>query len=110
LLFRFALAGMVLMHIPQFSSATGQAISTITCFGVCGLLVFGLMTPLAALVGICIGGVCLACGHPGIVAHLTFLMLMLSLSLIGAGAYSIDARLYGRREVVLGRNSAPPAD
>jgi uncharacterized membrane protein YphA (DoxX/SURF4 family) len=110
LLFRFALAGMVVMHIPQLGSTTWQFVSMIVCLGVCGLLALGLVTPLAALAGIIIGGVCLASGHHEIVAHLTFIVLMLSLSLIGAGAYSIDARLYGRREIVFGRNSAPPAD
>ena len=67
----------------------------------------GFLTPLACLAGITVGIACLMTGKHELAADLTLMVLMLSLALIGAGAYSIDAKLYGRREIVLARKSTP---
>lgn len=107
LLFRLALACMILMHVPGFGSATWQLLSMIACIGVSILLAFGFLTPLACLAGIAVGGARLVTGEQEIAADLTLMVSVLSLALIGPGAYSIDARLYGRREIVLARKLPP---
>lgn len=111
LLLRLALAAMVLMHVPQLASTTLQVLSTIVCVCVSAMLAFGLLTPLAAGAGVVLGIVCLASAHHHEVARdLTLVLLMLALALIGAGAYSVDARLYGRREIVVPRHSGQQKD
>lgn len=42
--------------------------------------------------------------------HLLITALSIGLSLIGPGAYSIDARLFGRREIIIRPRSRPPTD
>lgn len=101
---------MLLMHVPQLGSAKWQMLSTITSVGVSALLAFGVLTPLASLAGFIVGAACLATGQHDIAADLTLMMLTLSLAMIGAGAYSIDAKLYGRREIRVTRQPATPPD
>ena len=66
------------------------------------LIVAGWYTPLAALSAVLI---CLCtlwvCREPGINALM--IAILVAIGLLGAGAYSVDARLYGRRRLVLGR-------
>lgn len=109
LLLRLALAYMLLTHVPHLGALTLPALSMIACVGVSSFLAFGFLTPLASVAGFTAGSVCLASGHD-VAADLTLMVLMLSLALIGAGAYSVDAKLYGRREIVLARKSAAPTE
>lgn len=63
----------------------------------CGFLV-GLMTPAASALGI--GWMLVASGlgtHRPDFASLALLLQLIALILLGPGAYSLDARLYGRR-------------
>jgi uncharacterized membrane protein YphA (DoxX/SURF4 family) len=111
LLFRLALAATALMHVPQFSSGGLQLASTIACACISALLAFGLFTPVAAGAGVVMGIASLASAHHHEVARdLTLVLLMLALALIGAGAYSIDARLYGRRRIVVPRQPRLPKE
>ena len=59
------------------------------CLAAIGLLLPGLLTPLAVLLAV-----------PGLYgqgAALPWLLLPLALLMLGPGAYSLDARLFGRR-------------
>jgi uncharacterized membrane protein YphA (DoxX/SURF4 family) len=72
------------------------------------LLVVGLLTPLAAAIGalcqlLCLGQAGWAQASPSIVGAFTAIALVL----LGPGAYAADARLFGRRRLVL---PAGPAD
>jgi hypothetical protein len=66
------------------------------------LIVVGWYTPLAAgsavVVSLCTLWVC---REPGINALV--IAILVAIGLLGAGAYSVDARLYGRRRLVVGR-------
>ena len=66
------------------------------------LIVVGWYTPLAAgsaaLVSLCAFWVC---REPGL--NLLMIAILVAIGLLGAGAYSVDARLYGRRRLVFGR-------
>lgn len=66
------------------------------------LIIVGWYTPLAAgsavLVSLCTFWIC---REPGINALM--IAILVAIGLLGAGAYSVDARLYGRRRLVVGR-------
>ena len=104
LLFRLALAIALLTDVPQLFAADLQTYTLAACITLAGLLALGLLTPLAAVAGAGVAVACaLTCLHPDLTRDLTQAALMLSLALIGAGAYSIDARLYGRRHIIVPR-------
>jgi hypothetical protein len=67
------------------------------------LIVVGWYTPLAAVsagvISLCTFWVCRA---PGVNALM--IAILIAISLLGAGAYSVDARLYGRRRLVIKRS------
>ena len=66
------------------------------------LIIVGWYTPLAAIsataVSLCASWLC---REPGI--NLLLIATLFALGLLGAGAYSLDARLYGRRRLIVGR-------
>ena len=61
------------------------------------LILVGLATPFAAA----IGGVVVLCIAAPIETHIVLATTGASLALLGPGAWSIDARLYGRRRIDL---------
>jgi hypothetical protein len=70
------------------------------------LIVVGWYTPLAAASGVAIS-LCTfwVCREPGVDAfgiNALMIAILVALGLLGAGAYSVDARLYGRRRLVVG--------
>ena len=66
------------------------------------LIVVGWYTPLAAASGVLVS-LCTfwVCRQPGLNALM--IATLIAIGLLGAGAYSVDARLYGRRRLVIGR-------
>jgi len=63
------------------------------------LLSLGLYTPLAGIVAALVE-VWIAFSHPGnLWAPIGLMVLGLSLAMIGPGAWSIDARLFGRKQI-----------
>ena len=66
------------------------------------LIVVGWYTPLAAfaatLVSMCSLWVCRE-----LELNVLMIAILVAIGLLGAGAYSVDARLYGRRRLVVGR-------
>jgi uncharacterized membrane protein YphA (DoxX/SURF4 family) len=83
---------------PAPEAALLLALSTIAAF----LIVLGLFTPIvagsAALLSL---GTLWFSSQPSMNALL--IAILVAIALLGAGAYSVDARLYGRRRVVVGR-------
>ena len=65
--------------------------------GAGSLILVGLATPIAAAVG----GVTALCIAAPIETHIVLATIAASLALLGPGAWSIDARLYGRRRIDL---------
>jgi hypothetical protein len=66
------------------------------------LIVAGWYTPLAAALAVLVSLCTLwVCRDPGVNALV--IAILVAIGLLGAGAYSVDARLYGRRRLVVGR-------
>jgi len=66
------------------------------------LIIVGWYTPLAATSAVAVS-LCAfwVCREPGV--NLLLIAILIALGLLGAGAYSVDATLYGRRRFVVGR-------
>jgi len=79
-------------------------------------LLIGFVTPVSALLsGLCNLGIFLQwLSAPGFnsagsrLVALEMIVLAVSLSLLGPGAFSLDARLFGRREIVIPPAKQPP--
>ena len=66
------------------------------------LLAIGFFTPFAAIGGAAVGAIALfLCASCDPIAGAFVVIVMAALGMLGAGAYSLDARMYGRREVVV---------
>jgi uncharacterized membrane protein YphA (DoxX/SURF4 family) len=78
------------------------------------MLIVGLMTPIASAL-LSAGGLLLTI-NPGVTGHLLlfesgmarleFIVMSVAVILLGPGAWSLDARLYGRREVKVDGNGS----
>jgi uncharacterized membrane protein YphA (DoxX/SURF4 family) len=69
--------------------------------GAASLLLAGLWTPVAGVL-IAVTELCLACWHvsdPPM--HIVLGLLGVALAMLGPGAWSIDARLFGRKRVAI---------
>ena len=71
------------------------------------LIIVGWYTPLAAvsamLVCLCTFWVCREPRVDALGINALMIAILVAIGLLGAGAYSVDARLYGRRRLVVGR-------
>ena len=99
--------------------AHGAWVVGLLAFACCALLLVGLLTPFACiLVGVC--SVCavlawLPAPAPNLFAEglppLFVVILAAALVLTGPGAFSLDARLFGRREIIIPHAARPlPSD
>jgi uncharacterized membrane protein YphA (DoxX/SURF4 family) len=79
-------------------------------------LAIGFLTPYAGvLVGICFMGIAFSWLpapswglHDARLAALGMIITAVAISLLGPGAFSLDGRLFGRREIVIPPSSRPP--
>ncbi|MBN6148837.1 hypothetical protein JR065_00660 [Xanthomonas sp. AmX2] len=71
-------------------------------------LLGGIATPLAALLACLAPALALCQGRPETGAALLAVLPPLALALLGPGAYSLDARCFGRRLLVLPRDRPRP--
>jgi hypothetical protein len=102
LLLRLSLAGVLAFHGAVYWQGLPAFWVTLICGGVGLFLAIGLYTPFAAIFGAAAGTLALFFfkgDDP--VAAVFVLLAMVALGMLGAGAYSLDARMYGRREVVV---------
>jgi len=67
------------------------------------LMIAGLWTPIAAACQAVVQGVLAFAGDVFVSTHLIFALVGVSLVMLGPGAWSIDARIYGRKLIDLGR-------
>jgi putative oxidoreductase len=102
LILRFV-SGLALAAIAHVA---GDLIGTIGLLARCvvdGLAVLiwiGLWTPLAAVTGAAIQISVIILGHRFDLSLLVFAAVGLSLALLGPGAWSLDARLFGRKRIM----------
>jgi hypothetical protein len=99
---RLSLAGILAFDGSALWQGPPAFWVTATCGCIGLLLVIGLYTPFTAIAGAVIGALslflCISCDR---LTGAFVLVVMVALGMLGAGAYSLDARIYGRREVVV---------
>ncbi len=86
--------------------------------GIGALLVIGFLTPAAGTVAALVGGGVALSFLPlsipnvlgGVPATIFVILMAVAVVLLGPGAFSLDARLFGRREVVIPPASGPPRE
>ena len=102
LLLQRLLAGVILLHcgIVYLSTAPQLApVAQIIAAGAGALLLLGLWTPLAGSL-LAIAELWIAFAHPGHPWIAVILAVLgASLAMVGPGAWSIDARLFGRKHI-----------
>lgn len=123
--------GLVVLRLAVASSAIGQGVLMLVSFNspasALGILAFSaILAGLALLIGfitpvVCalttigyfvISGSLLLEGGTGIrwdaIAALDLAVMSIALVLLGPGAFSLDARLFGRREIIIPEGRRPP--
>jgi uncharacterized membrane protein YphA (DoxX/SURF4 family) len=102
LLLRIAIAGILAFRGPAYWQGPSNIWIAVICDAFGLLLAIGLFTPFVAMAGAAIGAAAMLLNKSIDPASAAFVLaVMAALGLLGAGAYSLDARLYGRREVVV---------
>jgi uncharacterized membrane protein YphA (DoxX/SURF4 family) len=102
LILRFA-TGLSLAAVAHVAGGLADTASVIARCGVSGVAVLiwiGLWTPLAAVAAAAIQIIVIILGHQFSLSLLAFVALGLSLAMLGPGAWSFDARLFGRKRLV----------
>jgi putative oxidoreductase len=102
LMLRFA-TGLSLAAVAQVAGDLADTASLPARCAVCGVAVLiwiGLWTPFAAVTGVAIQIIVITFGQPCNLSLRVFAAVGLSLALLGPGAWSIDARLFGRKRIV----------
>jgi putative oxidoreductase len=101
LLLRLALGGsLIAQAIAEVrASAWSQALPAVAEIPVAVLIIIGLWTPIAALAVCLLQLGVLLIAERTIAPQLLQMFVAVGLALLGPGAWSIDARLFGRRRV-----------
>jgi uncharacterized membrane protein YphA (DoxX/SURF4 family) len=110
------LGGTYLVHASQ-AGGWGLAIGLVAAASGASLLI-GFLTPLGVLVGLVAIGLALVWPSPacralpnGKLAALLLAVFTAAVALLGPGAISLDARLFGRREINIPRvRNGPPEE
>ena len=102
LLLRLAVgASLILERIPEIwviPQSLGFEVRTIlVCVGIC--LLCGLWTPVMGGVAAAIELLIAFSSAGGSVTHILLVILSISLALLGPGAWSIDAHIFGRKRI-----------
>jgi putative oxidoreductase len=102
LLLRFA-TGLSLAAVAQTAgdlADTASLLARCVVGGVAVLIWIGLWTPLAAVAGAAIQILVFIFEHKFNLSLMVFAAVGLSLAMLGPGAWSLDARLFGRKRIV----------
>jgi uncharacterized membrane protein YphA (DoxX/SURF4 family) len=119
LLLRVVVGGIATLQAILIIAATHDAVNKSVVAGalviITGLaLIIGFMTPVASVL-LCLGGILATLdsssgGHwllfESSVARLEYIVMSAVLISLGPGAFSLDARLYGRREIEVNGNGS----
>jgi uncharacterized membrane protein YphA (DoxX/SURF4 family) len=102
LILRFVsgLALAALAHVAGDLVGTTGFLARCVVDGLALLIWIGLWTPLAAVTGAAIQIGVIILGHRFDLSLLIFAAVGLSLALLGPGAWSLDARLFGRKRIM----------
>jgi putative oxidoreductase len=102
LILRFAtgLSLATVAHLAGDLADTAGLLARCVVGGAAVLIWIGLWTPLAAFAGAAIQIVLIAFGHPFNSSMVVFAAAALSLAMLGPGAWSFDARLFGRKRII----------
>lgn len=112
-----ASAGMGVLYLSGSSDPSFDKWLAGLTLTVCGAaLAIGFLTPYAGLlVGICFLGVALSWFpapswglHDARLVAIGMIITAVAIALLGPGAFSLDGRLFGRREIVIPPSSRPP--
>ena len=96
---RFA-AGLSLAVVAGNLADTAGLLARCVVDGVAVLIWIGLWTPLAAIVGAATQVIVMIFGHRFELSFVVFATMGLSLAMLGPGAWSLDARLFGRKRIL----------
>ena len=102
LILRFA-AGLSLVAVAHVAGDLAGAASLYArCVvgGVAVLICIGLWTPFAAIAGSAIQVIVITFGHRFELSLVVYAAVGLSLAMLGPGAWSFDARLFGRKRII----------
>jgi uncharacterized membrane protein YphA (DoxX/SURF4 family) len=120
LLLRVVLATVLLIQgsycLREPGPSTAMSLAGVEAFVLSGLLFVGFLTPLAcALVGLCAIAIKLswipACAHNVVESYVSAIFaatVRLGTMILGPGAFSVDPRIYGRREIIIPPRSPQP--
>jgi putative oxidoreductase len=102
LILRFAtgLSLTAAAHVAGNLADTASLLARCVVGGVAVLIWIGLWTPLAAVTGVAIQIIVITYEHQFNLSLLVFAAVGLSLAMLGPGAWSFDARLYGRKRII----------
>ena len=103
LILRFATGlslAAVAPHVAGDLAGTASLLARCVVGGVAVLIWIELWTPLAAVAGAVIQIIVIILGHQFNLSLLVFVALGLSLAMLGPGAWSFDARLFGRKRLI----------
>jgi hypothetical protein len=110
LLFRVSVAAMFFIYSPHASGALPSHLLFAAGLLIIALLVIGFLTPISS-VAICLFAIAgLLPPRHEIFPHVLLICYAASLAVLGPGAYSIDARLFGRRVLVVRPRKGPDAN
>ena len=112
LILRLTLGGMAITHVMVFGKGSSLAFAALHSFLaiLAVLLLVGLWTPIAATL-MAVSAIVEVLSHDVTQAQcVSVAFLSIALALIGPGAWSIDARLYGWKEIKISRRQRRPDD
>ncbi len=102
LLLRVLVAAMSFAQLTTWTElALPNALASLIIVMSAVLLLIGFLTPVAAVVLIGLTSVSLAFEINSLTQSLEIIGLAVAIALIGPGAFSIDARMFGRREILI---------
>src|SRR5271170_5797106 len=102
LVLRFSVAGLLLMSAFPGGDISAYSLKALAIFAVSGVLCLGAFTPVVCLLPIFLeAATLLRLGKEAAAVTILHILVTASLLFLGPGAYSVDAKLFGRRIVVL---------